>query len=61
MSWNSTSRIFSPAEFKLIPIDGDTWPAAEIALAWARDRVEAMPEIEQAVDHVAEAVTRARA
>ncbi|MGE2717934.1 LysR family transcriptional regulator [Mycolicibacterium litorale] len=57
---SAIGRIFSPPEFKLIPIDGDNWPPAEIALAWARERVKTLPEIEQAVDLLADTVARAR-
>lgn len=57
---SAIGRIFSPPEFKLIPIDENTWPAAEIALAWARERAASMPDIEQAVDRLAGAVTQAR-
>lgn len=57
---SAIGRIFSPPEFKLIPIDGKTWPAAEIALAWSRERAQAMPEIERAVDRLADAVARVR-
>lgn len=31
-------RIFSPPEFKLIPIDESTWAPAQIALAWVAGR-----------------------
>ncbi|KUI31660.1 LysR family transcriptional regulator [Mycobacterium sp. IS-1742] len=58
---SAIGRIFSPPEFKLIPIDGSTWPPAEIALAWARDRAASMPEIASAVERLADAVGRARA
>ncbi|KUI34293.1 LysR family transcriptional regulator [Mycobacterium sp. IS-1496] len=58
---SAIGRIFSPPEFKLIPIDESTWPPAEIALAWARDRAASMPEIESAVERLASAVGRARA
>ncbi len=57
---SAIGRIFSPPEFKLIPIDESTWPPAEIALAWARERSTSMPEIEQAVDRLAGAVAKAR-
>ncbi|WP_193045906.1 LysR family transcriptional regulator [Mycolicibacterium baixiangningiae] len=57
---SAIGRIFSPPEFKLIPIDESTWPPAEIALAWARERSTSMPEIEQAVDRLAGAVATAR-
>lgn len=57
---SAIGRIFSPPEFKLIPIDESTWPPAEIALAWSRDRARSMPEIEQAVERLADAVERAR-
>lgn len=57
---SAIGRIFSPPEFKLIPIDGSTWPPVEIALAWARDRLRSVPEIEQAVDQLASAVAQRR-
>lgn len=41
-------RIFSPPEFKLIPIDESTWAPAEIALAWVADR----PDLEVVVDQL---------
>jgi DNA-binding transcriptional LysR family regulator len=53
-------RIFSPPEFRLIQIDESTWPPAEIALAWATERLKSLPEIEQAVDQLANAVAGAR-
>jgi DNA-binding transcriptional LysR family regulator len=57
---SAIGRIFSPPEFKLIPIDGNTWPPAELALAWARDRLKSVPEIQQAVDQLASAVAQRR-
>jgi hypothetical protein len=50
-------RIFSPPEFKLIPIDESTWAPAKIALAWLADR----PELEALVDQIAGGVAVARA
>ncbi|TDY05288.1 LysR family transcriptional regulator [Mycolicibacterium litorale] len=57
---SAIGRIFSPPEFKLIPIDGDKWPPAEIALAWAKDRAKSQPELEDAVEQLATAVDLAR-
>jgi DNA-binding transcriptional LysR family regulator len=50
-------RIFSPPEFKLIPIDESTWAPAKIALAWLAER----PELEAVVDQIAGGVAVARA
>lgn len=50
-------RIFSPPEFKLIPIDESTWAPAQIALAWLADR----PDLEALVDQIACDVGAARA
>ncbi len=51
-------RIFSPPEFKLIPIDESTWaPPAQIALAW----VTAQPDAEALVDQLAGELELARA
>ncbi|WP_349268274.1 transcriptional regulator [Mycolicibacterium parafortuitum] len=48
-------KIFSPPEFKLIPIDETTWAPAEIALAWAPERVQArLGEVEDMVERIAE-------
>ncbi len=59
-------RIFSPPEFKLIPIDEATWAPAQIALAWAPDRLSDRrservlrpAEIEALVDELERAVAR---
>ncbi|MEN4475811.1 LysR family transcriptional regulator [Mycolicibacterium cosmeticum] len=50
-------RIFSPPEFKLIPIDESTWAPAKIALSWLADR----PELESLVEEIAGGVAVARA
>ncbi|WP_036447366.1 LysR family transcriptional regulator [Mycolicibacterium hassiacum] len=48
-------KMFSPPEFKLIPIDETTWPPAKIALAWAPERLgDRLAEIELAVDRIAD-------
>ncbi|BBY76104.1 transcriptional regulator [Mycolicibacterium parafortuitum] len=48
-------KIFSPPEFKLIPIDETTWAPAEIALAWAPERVQTrLGEVEDMVERIAE-------
>ena len=47
-------KIFSPPEFKLIPVDESTWAPAEIALAWVPDRVQSrLADVESLVEHVA--------
>jgi DNA-binding transcriptional LysR family regulator len=50
-------RIFSPPEFKLIPVDETTWAPAEIALAWVPDRLKGSSKIEALVDQIATALT----
>jgi DNA-binding transcriptional LysR family regulator len=50
-------RIFSPPEFKLIPIDESTWAPAQIALAWVTGR----PDLEALVDQLAGELELARA
>jgi hypothetical protein len=42
------SRMFSPPEFKLIPIDETTWEPSELAIAWARAPVTAHPALDGA-------------
>lgn len=53
---SAIGRIFSPPEFKLIPVDESTWAAAEIALAWVPDRLQNSAEMEALVDRIAHAV-----
>ncbi len=50
-------RIFSPPEFKLIPIDESTWAPAQIALAWVADQ----PALEPLVDQLADELGRVHA
>jgi DNA-binding transcriptional LysR family regulator len=47
------SRMFSPPEFKLIPIDQATWEPSELAVAWARNPVTSHPALDQVVDQLA--------
>ncbi|MGE2837055.1 LysR family transcriptional regulator [Mycobacterium sp. SMC-4] len=48
-------KIFSPPEFKLIPVDESTWAPADIALAWAPERVQGRAaEVELLVGQIAE-------
>ncbi len=47
------SRMFSPPEFKLIPIDETTWEPSELAIAWARAPITAHPALDQVVDQLA--------
>lgn len=50
-------RIFSPPEFKLIPIDENTWGPADIALAWAPERLGArLSDVEALVQQIAERI-----
>jgi len=53
---STLGRIFSPPEFKLIPIDESTWAPARIALAWAPDRLSDPGAIEAVVDQLAAAL-----
>jgi DNA-binding transcriptional LysR family regulator len=53
---SAIGRIFSPPEFKLIPIDESTWAPARIALSWVPDRLEQPAGIEALVDEIAETV-----
>lgn len=46
-------RMFSPPEFKLVPIDESTWPLIEIALAWVPERVKRLAEVERLVEEIA--------
>lgn len=55
---STIGRIFSPPEFKLIPIDESTWAPAQIALAWAPERLTDPTEIEAVVDQLAEGLSR---
>jgi DNA-binding transcriptional LysR family regulator len=48
-------KMFSPPEFKLIPIDESTWAPVQIALAWVPERLAGrVSEIESAADTIAE-------
>lgn len=42
-------RIFSPPEFKLVPISEETWEGGRLALAWTALRAEHEPRIPTAV------------
>ncbi|MGK2867960.1 MAG: LysR family transcriptional regulator [Mycobacterium sp.] len=53
---SAIGRIFSPPEFKLIPIDESNWAPARIALAWVPDRLADPAQIETLVDQIAEAL-----
>jgi DNA-binding transcriptional LysR family regulator len=48
-------KIFSPPEFKLIPIDESTWAPADIALAWVPERVQSrLADVELVVEQIAD-------
>lgn len=49
---SAIGRIFSPPEFKLIPIDETTWAPAKIALTWAPERTDMESLVEVIADHV---------
>ncbi|MGW0161825.1 LysR family transcriptional regulator [Mycobacterium sp. NPDC003323] len=53
---SAIGRIFSPPEFKLIPIDETTWAPAKIALAWVTERTDGPPDIHNLVQQVADHV-----
>jgi DNA-binding transcriptional LysR family regulator len=42
---SSIGRLFSPPEFKLIPIDENTWKRSMVALAWNAARSHQLPEL----------------
>ena len=47
------SRMFSPPEFKLFPIDETTWKPSELAIAWTHAPITAHSELDQVVDQLA--------
>jgi DNA-binding transcriptional LysR family regulator len=47
------NRMFSPPEFKLIPIDDSTWEPSKLAIAWARDPITPHPALDRVVDELA--------
>ncbi|AFM18489.1 transcriptional regulator [Mycolicibacterium chubuense NBB4] len=48
-------KIFSPPEFKLIPVDESTWAPADIALAWVPERLrERLADVDRMVEQIAE-------
>jgi DNA-binding transcriptional LysR family regulator len=47
-------RVFSPPQFKLIPIDDQRWKPGQLALAWSRDRPEQHPALRAAIDELTE-------
>lgn len=48
-------KMFSPPEFKLIPIDETNWAPARIALAWVPERLRSrLAEVESAVEQIAD-------
>lgn len=53
---SAIGRIFSPPEFKLIPIDESNWAPVRIALAWVPDRLAEPAAIELLVDQIARTV-----
>ncbi|MEU1209398.1 LysR family transcriptional regulator [Nocardia sp. NPDC005825] len=51
-------RLFSPPQFKLVPIDTGNWKPQAIALAWTAVGAKRVPELEQLVDELAAALDR---
>ncbi|KUI43329.1 LysR family transcriptional regulator [Mycobacterium sp. IS-1590] len=48
-------KMFSPPEFKLVPIDETNWPPARIALAWVPERLRSrLAEVESAAEQIAD-------
>lgn len=48
-------KMFSPPEFKLIPVDESTWAPAKLALAWVPERLqERVAEVEAVVAQIAD-------
>ncbi|KUI00188.1 LysR family transcriptional regulator [Mycolicibacterium acapulense] len=48
-------KMFSPPEFKLVPIDETNWPPARIALAWAPERLRSrLAKVELAAEQIAD-------
>ncbi|MGV0605984.1 LysR family transcriptional regulator [Mycolicibacterium sp. XJ1904] len=48
-------KMFSPPEFKLVPIDETNWPPARIALAWVPERLRSrLAEVELAAEQIAD-------
>lgn len=47
-------RVFSPPEFKIIPIDETTWEPSKLAVAWVRGSGTAHRSVRQAVEQLAE-------
>lgn len=53
-------RMFSPPEFKLIPLDEATWSPSKLAVAWPSEPVAPHPALERAVNDLAGRFTTAR-
>lgn len=54
-------KIFSPPEFRLVPVDESTWAPAELALAWAPERLQGrLADIELLVERIADRLGPAR-
>jgi DNA-binding transcriptional LysR family regulator len=47
------ARVFSPPEFKLIPIDETTWEPSKLAIAWTRAPIKSHPALDQVIDQLA--------
>lgn len=58
------ARVFSPPEFKLVPLDESSWSASELALAWDPGQATRNPALAAAITHLTTRFTpplRARA
>jgi DNA-binding transcriptional LysR family regulator len=47
------ARVFSPPEFKLIPIDETSWEPGKLAIAWTRSPIPSHPALDQVRDQLA--------
>jgi DNA-binding transcriptional LysR family regulator len=52
IAYSLLSRMFSPPEFKLIPIDEATWEPSQLAIAWTRAPITPHPALDQVVDQL---------
>lgn len=50
---SSVGRLFSPPEFRLVPVDEASWAPAKIALAWSPSRLRQFPELAEIAADIA--------
>ncbi len=51
------SRMFAPPQFTIVPIEVDSLPPAQVALAWLPERLRRQPQLATIIDEIAERVT----